>query len=189
MKIGYLIPEFPGQTHIWMWREIVHMREFGFGITIFSTRRPTERDRARHEFAKLAQKTTVYLWPNSFAELMGGLLWAVATSPGGAMRCLKLAILLPVEKPLGWKALLPLIVPACFLARALNRRGIKHLHVHSCANSAILAMMVKQLTGTPYSLTLNANVDWWGGAMAEKFANADFTITHTGWLFEQLKRD
>ena len=25
-SLGYLVPEFPGQTHIWMWREIVALR-------------------------------------------------------------------------------------------------------------------------------------------------------------------
>jgi hypothetical protein len=51
MLLGYIIPEFPGQTHVWMWREIVHMWESGAEITIFSTRRPSKRDRARHAFA------------------------------------------------------------------------------------------------------------------------------------------
>jgi colanic acid/amylovoran biosynthesis glycosyltransferase len=50
-------------------------------------------------------------------------------------------------------------------------------------------MMVKRLTGLGYSLTLNANIDWWGGAMAEKFGEAEFTITHTEWLLQQVKRD
>jgi glycosyltransferase involved in cell wall biosynthesis len=50
-------------------------------------------------------------------------------------------------------------------------------------------MMVKRLIGVGYSLTLNANIDWWGGAMAEKFAEADFTIAITDWLFAQMKRD
>ena len=100
-----------------------------------------------------------------------------------------MAMSLPVQKRPAWRALLPLILPACLLAREVKRRGIAHLHVHSCANSAVLAMMVKRLIGVGYSLTLNAHIDWWGGAMAEKFAEADFTMTHTDWLFAQMKRD
>src|SRR6202035_108956 len=45
MKIGYVIPEWPGQTHLWIWREICHLREWQVPIRIFSTRRPGERDR------------------------------------------------------------------------------------------------------------------------------------------------
>ena len=39
-RIGYIIPEFPGQTHIWMWREIEQMRALGADLSIFSTRKP-----------------------------------------------------------------------------------------------------------------------------------------------------
>jgi glycosyltransferase involved in cell wall biosynthesis len=67
--------------------------------------------------------------------------------------------------------------------------GATHLHVHSCANAAIIAMMAKRLSGIPFSLALNANIEWWGGAMAEKFADAAFTVSHTEWLLAQLRRD
>jgi colanic acid/amylovoran biosynthesis glycosyltransferase len=189
MVLGYIIPEFPGQTHVWMWREIVHMRESGAEITIFSTRRPPKRDCARHAFAESAQKDTVYLWPRQFVDWFGAMVWAIMTRPLGFARCAGMTVTLPLEKRPTWKALLPLHLPACVLAREVKRRGIEHLHCHSCANAAILAMMVKRLTGVGYSMTLNANIEWWGGAMAEKFGEADFTIAITGWLLAQVKRD
>ncbi len=189
MVLGYIIPEFPGQTHVWMWREIVHMRESGVEITIFSTRRPSKRDRARHAFAESAQKDTVYLWPRQFVDWFGAMVWTIMTRPLGFARCAGMTATLPLEERPTWKALLPLHVPACVLAREVKRRGIEHLHCHSCANTAILAMMVKRLTGVGYSMTLNANIEWWGGAMAEKLGEADFTIAIAGWLLAQIKRD
>jgi glycosyltransferase involved in cell wall biosynthesis len=63
------------------------------------------------------------------------------------------------------------------------------LHSQSCANSAVLCMMVRRLIGIPYSLVINANVAWWGGAMREKFREADFTMTHTQWLYDEVRRD
>jgi colanic acid/amylovoran biosynthesis glycosyltransferase len=190
MVLGYLIPEFPGQTHIWMWREIVHMRESGSEITIFSTRRPSERDRARHGFAALAQKETVYLWPRKSGDWLGAIVWAIATKPLGIMRCMRMAINMPpVENKSAWKTLVPLFVPSSVLAREVERLGIEHLHSHSCRNAALIAMIVKHLTGVGFSLTLNANIDWWGGAMAEKFGEADFTIAITEWLLAEIKRD
>jgi len=50
-------------------------------------------------------------------------------------------------------------------------------------------MMVKRITGIGFSLTLNANLDWWGGAMREKFVDANFTIAITEWLLAQIRRD
>jgi colanic acid/amylovoran biosynthesis glycosyltransferase len=50
-------------------------------------------------------------------------------------------------------------------------------------------MMAKRLIGIPFSMTLNANIEVWGGAMKEKFEDADFTIAITRWLLAQLRRD
>ena len=63
------------------------------------------------------------------------------------------------------------------------------LHSHACANSAILCMMVRLLIGIPFSMTLNANIEFWGGAMREKFEEAEFTIAITQWLLDQIRRD
>jgi glycosyltransferase involved in cell wall biosynthesis len=50
-------------------------------------------------------------------------------------------------------------------------------------------MMVKRITGLPFSMTLNANLEWWGGAMGEKFADADFTDAIAQWLLDQIHRE
>ena len=50
-RIGYLVPEFPGQTHTWIWRELLWLRRWGADVRLISTRPPPERDRARHAFA------------------------------------------------------------------------------------------------------------------------------------------
>lgn len=188
-RVGYLIPEFPGQTHVWMWREIVHMREAGADLHLFSTRRPPERDKARHDFAEAAAAETTYLWPMSAGAMLSSLAWATFTKPLGLLKAIGWAMTLPVEKKPNLKTVLPLVIPACRLARDVKRRGLTHLHSHTCANSAILAMLANALQGTPYSLTLNANIEWWGGAMAQKFGRAEFTIAITQWLEAQVRRD
>ncbi|HMO25407.1 MAG TPA: hypothetical protein PKB10_03990, partial [Tepidisphaeraceae bacterium] len=85
-RVGYMIPEFPGQTHIWMWREIQWMRRWGVPLQIYSTRRPPERDRARHAWADDAQAQTVYLWPAGGGRVVVALLWALFTRPIGLLR-------------------------------------------------------------------------------------------------------
>jgi glycosyltransferase involved in cell wall biosynthesis len=187
--VGYLIPEFPGQTHVWIWREIVQLRRWGVRIRIFSTRRPPHRDRARHAFAPEAEAETAYLWPAKRPRAITGLLWASATRPVRLAQCVRLALSLPTNRRFRQLELLALLAPACELAQHCHEQGIAHLHAHSCANSAVLCMMVKRLLGIPYSLTLNANIDWWGGAMLEKFSDAEFTNTHTQWLLDQMRSD
>jgi glycosyltransferase involved in cell wall biosynthesis len=189
VKVGYLIPEFPGQTHIWMWREISHLREWNVPIVIFSTRRPSAQSRARHAFAAAAQSETTYLWPRPAAAVIASLLWAIARHPLGFLKAAWLGLTLPVDRRPAARTVFPLLAPACILARACAQRQITRLHSHTCSNSAILCMMVKRILGLPFSMTLNANIEWWGGAMGQKFADADFTIAITQWLLEQIHRD
>ena len=188
-KIGYLIPEFPGQTHIWMWRELSHMREWGVPITIFSTRRPSPEVRARHAFAEAAESETVYLWPTSALRILSSFFWAIFLHPLGTLRAIECGLTLPVDKRPALKTVLPLVFPACLLAKQCSRIGITHLHSHTCSNSAVLGMMVKRILGIPFSMTLNANIEWWGGAMKEKFSDAEFTVAITQWLLDQMHRD
>lgn len=188
-KIAYVIPEWPGQTHLWIWREVCHLREFGVSVRLFSTRRPPERDKARHAFTEQAIAETTYLWPMGLGRVLWLLLVNFLRSPIGFLRCIGLAFSLPIESRPRFKTLLPLLAPACSLASAVRKDGILHLHSHAPANSSILCMMVKRLTGVPFSQMVNANLEWWGGAMREKFLDAKFTVACTDWMVAQMKRD
>lgn len=189
MRLGYLLPEFPGQTHVWIWREIRLMRRWGCPLELFSTRQPPANEAARHDFAETAIRETTFLWPQSPVRLLGHLAWAALTRPIGLWRCVRLALTLPIKDRPRWRRLLPLVLVAAGLAREARRRGIDHFHCHSCSRVAILAMMVKRLTTIPYSLVLHSDLEWWGGAMREKLSEAEFTMVVAGWLLEQLRRE
>ena len=60
--IGYLVPEFPSQTHTFFWREICALRARGADVRLFSTRRPAP-EACRHAFAEEAARETRYLVP------------------------------------------------------------------------------------------------------------------------------
>jgi glycosyltransferase involved in cell wall biosynthesis len=185
--LGYLIPEFPGQTHIFIWREIEQIQRLGQRIRLFSTRRPPEQDRARHSFASAAERDTCYLWPASLPRLTRALAWALAR-PRCLLDALHLAATVEVDGGRNWRSVVPLIVPACLLGHELVRGGVTHLHVHSCANSALLALLAKRLSGVPFSLVLHGDLHWWGGALAEKFSEAAFTMVITRQLLDEVRR-
>ena len=188
MRIGYVIPEFPSQTHVWIWREILHTREWGMDLRIFSTSKPGEKDRARHSFAGEAERETTYLWPNPKLQTIGSVAAQALRNPIGFFSCVKLALTMEKTKNRGKvRPLLPLIVPACILASEVRKAGIDRIHSHSVARSAVICMMVKRLTGVPYSLTLNADLSWWGGAVERKIAESDFTIAITQALLDEVR--
>jgi glycosyltransferase involved in cell wall biosynthesis len=187
-RVGHVIPEFPGQTHVWMWREIQALRAWGVDLRIFSTRRPPSRDRARHAFAVAAEAETTYLWPMGLRAALGATLWGLAR-PRRLLACVRLALTLPVDLRFRRLRLLALLLPGLRFARAATSAGVGHLHSHTCSNSAILCMMVKRLVGIPFSMTLNANLEWWGGAMQEKLEDADFTLAVSERLLQQVRTE
>jgi len=187
--VGYVIPEFPGQTHVWMWREITHLREWGAPVRLYSTRPPPERDRARHAFAGAAEREAVFLWPRGVFRVLADAAWALVTRPLGFLRCIGLGLSLPVNPGPAWRVALPLLAPACVLARDASRHGVARLHCQSAKASTILAMMVSRLIGVPLSVVINADPDWWGGAMREKFGEADVIVTHSQWIKEKILHD
>jgi colanic acid/amylovoran biosynthesis glycosyltransferase len=75
MRIGMFIPEFPTQTHVFFWREIVALKGLGVDVTILSTRRPKED--CPHEFTREASPLTHYVYPpavgpSARSRLVGG---------------------------------------------------------------------------------------------------------------------
>jgi hypothetical protein len=60
-EIGYFIPEFPGQTHTWIWREYQAMLDIGMKPHMISTKYPPTK--VVHTWAQKAQSMTDYLVP------------------------------------------------------------------------------------------------------------------------------
>jgi colanic acid/amylovoran biosynthesis glycosyltransferase len=187
--IAYLVPEFPGQTHTWIWREVAHMREWGVDIRLFSTRPPDDQTAARHAFAQPAREETTYLWPRPVSSLLAAVGWAALKRRGRLLRAAATVLTLDGMSLRERAATVPLIAAACVFAREAAARGIRHVHLHSAARSAVIAMMTRRLTGIPYSIALNANLEWWGGGMTSKLGHSEFTAVNAEWLLDQVRQD
>jgi colanic acid/amylovoran biosynthesis glycosyltransferase len=187
--IAYLAPEFPGQTHTWIWREVDHLREWGVDIRLFSTRPPDDESAARHAFADQARWQTFYLWPRALRSVAAAVAWAALRRPGRFLRAAAVVLNLDGMSLRQRAATVPLIAAACVFAREAAAEGVRHVHLHSAARSAVIAMMARRLIGMPYSIALNANLEWWGGGMASKLGESDFTVVNAEWLREQVLED
>ena len=182
-----LIPEWPGQTHVWMWREFVELRKQGLDLCFFSTRRPPPRDAARHSFAEEARRATTYLWPLGARSALGaaghGLRhpWRTATA---------LWLSLRTRDRRGRYSLhnAGLVLAALVLSRGMRALGCRHLYVHSAADSALVARFASIITGVPFSVVVNAKLGWWGGALDQKLGQASAVVAHARWIHEDIIR-
>ncbi|WP_347267100.1 exopolysaccharide biosynthesis GT4 family glycosyltransferase EpsE [Paracoccus sp. (in: a-proteobacteria)] len=174
LTIGFFIPEFPGQTHIFLWRERQALAELGIRAELVSTR-PPPRAVASHSWAAEAQAETRYLLPlgggapGIVAEFLraGPLAWArslgaaFGAETAGGLR--------------GRFRMLGLLAMGARLRRIARAQGWQHIHVHSCADSANIAMLCERLGGPGYSLTLHGpTLDGYGPNQRQKWRHARF---------------
>jgi len=178
LKIGYLIPQFPGQTHIFFWREIMELERLGHSVSIFSTR-PPPRGLISHSWSEEAIRRTEYLGNPTISGTLGAALK------------LPLRDIITDVKREGFPVAKDILICAS-AARMMSRRykelGLDHLHVHSCARSAMIAVLAHLMTGLPYSLTLHGPMSDYGAAQRLKWRHAAFGTVITNKLLEELTK-
>lgn len=178
--IAYLVPEFPGQTHAFFWREIQALEEAGLRVRTLSTRRPAP-GACPHDFAAAAAARTVYLFPPPLAAVA-----RLARRPVRTLRALAYVLGLS-ETP--WHrrlALVGLIASASALGRICRRERLGHVHIHSCATAAHLGALAAILDDLSYSLTLHGDLPVYGTDHAAKMARAGFVAAVTRPLAAQI---
>jgi glycosyltransferase involved in cell wall biosynthesis len=180
MRIGYLVPEFPGQTHIFFWREICVLRKLGADVFLLSTRRPQMA--SRHAFGPEAQAETHYIFPPHFLMALFYLL----RRPGLTLRMLLYILRLQDASWSSRLRLLGLMICAADLLILVKKENLGHVHGHSCANVAHLLALADQAGDLPYSLTLHGDLPVYGGDHKSKFARARFVACVTFALQTQV---
>lgn len=185
LRIGYLVPEFPGQTHTWIWRDRRALEELGIEVDLVSTRRPKL---VIHEWAEEAQRLTHYLVPPSIRDAKEAVR-VLAKAGSQLARCL----LVPIEirdAPLKQRLrLLGLIAIAGRLAALARERGWSQIHVQSAGDAAHVGAFASLLSGVPYSLTLLAPLEGYGPHQREKWQNASFGLVMSKKLRAEVERE
>lgn len=186
MRIGYLVPEFPGQTHAFFWRELAELRAMGIEADIVSTRRPPTAI-VCHEWSAQAQARTTYLFPPAITTIARAAATLIASGPRGWSRSLD-----AVLSGAGLKHRLRL-AGLCFMGAALaslaRSSGWSHIHIHSAADAATMGMFASILSGIPYSLTLHGYIVGYGPGQDAKWSNASFGIVVASHLRHDVARE
>jgi colanic acid/amylovoran biosynthesis glycosyltransferase len=178
VKLGILIPEFPTQTHIFFWREIEALRRLGVEVFLISTKRPT--DPCPHAFAEEGGRQTHYVYPPRSSAVLQHLL-----RPAGLARAIRYAA--GLSEPSGRRLVVAsLALCAADLAEFCRTVRLDHIHVHSCADAAHIAVMARMMGGAPFSLHLHGDLEVYGGDHQHKFRNATFVSVAARSLGKQV---
>jgi colanic acid/amylovoran biosynthesis glycosyltransferase len=185
--IGYFIPEFPGQTHIFFWRELKELRALELKPEIVSTHRPPQH-LVSHTWSEAAARETTYLFPPGL-KLLGTALGEIfLAGPRAWLRCVKCIAEADVSGLAARLRLAGLVLIGAELAVTARQRGWQHVHVHSCANAANIALFAHLLSGLSYSLTLHGGLHDYGLNQRNKWRHAAFGIVITRTLKAELEK-
>lgn len=180
-RVGYLVPQFPGQTHAMFWREIEELRAIGLHPVLLTTRSP-DAGPADHEWAGRALGETLCLADLGALDaaralarvlrrgrVVAGLVRRDATTPRDAI------------------ALVAAVLVGSHLTEVAGRLGVVHIHVHSCGRAADVVRAAHALGGPSYSLTLHGPLADYGGHQRQKWSTARFGIVITQALLACLR--
>ncbi len=180
LKLGYLVPQFPGQTHAFFWREATAIEGWGIPVAFMSTR-PTLADENPHAFDAEARTRTHYAFPLSLTAFVFLLI--------KIFRWHHIFAYVLRLKETGLKGrikLLAMMLPASQIAQHCKIQGITHIHIHSCADAAHLGAIIKMLSGITYSLTLHGDLAVYGQDHGPKMRGASLVTVVTRPLKEQV---
>jgi glycosyltransferase involved in cell wall biosynthesis len=168
-RIGFLIPEFPQQTHIAWWRISEAYRLAGVDVQLLSTRRPSES--CPHRELRRAADYTIYLWPPVPED--------ISVMPTAAFRLPGIVSYLgSLNARRGMQRLktIAFAFAALRLLRVSRLRQLDHIFVHSCADAAHVAALCRIMGGPAYSLRLGGDLEVYGSDHHAKMTRATLIV-------------
>ncbi|MFM9266863.1 exopolysaccharide biosynthesis GT4 family glycosyltransferase EpsE [Tychonema sp. BBK16] len=184
-EIGYFIPEFPGQTHTWIWREYQALLDIGMKPHMISTKYPPTQ--VVHTWAQKAQSMTDYLVPFETKDFVNIPIELIKAGPIAWWRCLSV---IANTKNISFSQklyYLVLVVMGAKLVSLAKTQGWSHVHVHSCGSAANIALFASILSDITYSLALLGQLEDFGANQEQKWKYSAFASVMSEQLFNSVK--
>lgn len=188
-QLAYLVSQYPKVSHSFIRREILSLEKQGWQIFRLSTR-GWDLDLAEPEDL-LERKRTTFVLRDGPLSLAMAILQQAFFSPRRFFSTTVLAcrMMRSSYRPFIWH--LFYLAEACWIAPRLKKRGITHLHAHFTGNNSELAMLVSELAGVSYSVTVHGpdefdKTQW--RALGEQLRRATFVATISSFCRAQIFR-
>ena len=187
MELGYFFSTFPALSTTFLQREVRALESQGFRLSLFANRPPLQN--GYHPQDQDLKERTVYLTPIDFRRYGRANIGRLISSPKSYFRTLKTALNLNDDFP--WQRLknTARLTGAAVLGDLLAERRIRHLHVHCAFGAAGVSILLQELTGIPYSLSIHgSDVLLPQPLLAEKLKRASFIVSNCLFHVDNLKK-
>lgn len=151
-RVAYLTNVYPKTSHSFIRTEIAALERQGFEVARFTIRRCAEPLVDPDDVAEAARTTA--LLNGRPGSPLAGMLRQVVRRPLRAAAALGTA-LRDGHRTRGLVRSIAYFVEAAALARHLERRGIRHVHVHFGTNPAAVARLACHMAALTYSVTVH----------------------------------
>lgn len=182
LKIGYMIPEFPGQTHTFFWREIAELEKNNIEVNILSTRKP-KLGKSPHEWTKVAEARTTYLSPIKTPHLK--LFLHGLSSVGKVSKCVLMILRARDTSHKEKLLLLGSLIYSLKLSMIAQSKNWQHLHAHFCYRAADIVLFASMISGITYSISKHGP-DFSIGNQNNKWKYASFGTVITKKMLDEL---
>ncbi len=181
VAVGYVLKMFPRLSETFILNEILELERQGVALRVFSLKRPVEK--VSHAQASRVRSPITYL-PETMhhapLRIAQGQLHAWSRHRRAWRHALRNA--LRRLRADGNLSDLLALCQACCLVREM--RGIGHLHAHYANVPARIALLVRRLTGTSYSITTHAkdifqNNPFASPRLQERMCQAQFVVANS----------
>lgn len=174
-RVAYIVSRFPKLTETFILYEIMAVEEQGVEVELY----PLQQERAevmhpeavalveRAHFTPLLSLPILYAhlsFMKRKPDIYFQTLWTLLRANWGSLRYFAGAV-----------AFFP---KAVYLARQMATANIQHVHAHFASHPAVVAYVIHQLTGIPYSFTAHgSDLHRDRHMLREKVQEARFTVT------------
>lgn len=187
--VAYLVSRYPAVSHTFILREVQALRALGLRVEVASVN-PPDRDAAQMTPDERAEAAATYgLKRHGVAGALGALAWALRDRPLALARTVRTAWSL--GRGLRRVYALAYAVEAAMVLRWMQRRGLRHLHVHFGNAAAAVGMLVRTLGAQGLSITIHGPDEFDdvpGQQLPRKVAAADAVVCISQFARSQLMR-
>jgi glycosyltransferase involved in cell wall biosynthesis len=155
MSIGYVAQVFPHLTMTFVYREVRALRAAGLPIKTFSVWKPVLNE--LHDEAKDLVNDTFYVFPLDWPRFLWSHIWYLISRPGRYLGTLWFCLTREHKMFKNRVRTFYHFCQAVYMATEVERRNIKHLHVHFALNATTIALIISRLSNVTFSFTAHAN--------------------------------
>lgn len=184
-KVAMIVSRFPKVTNTFMLREMIALEKLGVPIELFAL--VHEQEGAVHEEARDLDSRAHYLALKSWEVIRAQFTW-LRRNRRAYLECWRWGLVTNRQAPDFFLRTFFIVPMAAAMALRMEKLGIEHVHAHFTTYPTHAALVIKTLTGLPFSCTGHTHdVQLRRDGLRDKLSEAEFFFVCTHFIADELR--